>query len=312
MSPVLNRRQFGFGASALLLGAGMAGPVAAQGATKTVTTLLGTYDIPLQPKRVVAIDPRTDYEAAVVLGLPIVGFGHNAGWDGRAFEPVTPGAVAIEVPTTAEAVLNLNPDLIVCSGEDPDGDWWPAGKMQQIAPTLTTTWSRPWKTDLRELGQWLDRSELAEKAIATYEAAVADMKARYADVLATQKMAVVTFSKEYQTFSAFVPGSEYSEPKAEIVAELGMKTIDRALLNDDSFSMENIGTALGDVDAILLCNMGDGSAADLANDPLWPRLKAVLAGKVYESEGYSWFGSYYTAMNALEKFEGLLAMASAA
>lgn len=312
MSLLLNRRQFGFGASALLLGAGLTGPATAEGATRTVTTALGTYDIPLQPKRVVAIDPRTDYEPAVLFGLPIVGYGHSNYWDGRDYAPVTPDAVLIEVPTKAEAVLKLSPDLIICSGEDPDGEWWPANKMQEIAPTLTTTWSRPWKTDLREIGNWLDRSDVAEKAIATYDAAVAAMKAKYAAVLAGQKLAIVTYSMEYRTFSCFVPGGEYSDPKGEILRELGARTLDRSLLADDGFSMENVTAVLGDVDAIMLCNMGGGGLAELASDPLWPRLPAVVKGKVFETRGYNWYGSYYTAMNALEKFEGLLSLAAKA
>jgi ABC-type Fe3+-hydroxamate transport system substrate-binding protein len=310
MSLLFNRRQFGFGASALLLGAGLAGPAAAQDATRTVTTLLGTYDIPLQPRRVVAIDPRTDYEPAVLFGLPVVGYGRSKFWDGRDFAPVTPGATVIEVPLSAEVVLKLEPDLIICSGEDPDGEWWPARAMQQIAPVLTTTFTRPWKTDLLELGGWLERLDIANRAVGEYDAAVAAMKAKYAAVLERQKLAVITYSTEYRTFTAFAPGSEYSDPKAEIITELGMKTIDRALLSDDSFSMENLTATLGDVDAIMFCNLGDGGVADLAEDPLWTRLPAVGGGRVYESKGYSWYGSYYTAMNALEKFEGFLAMAA--
>lgn len=307
----LNRRGFALGASALLASTGL--PLAARaqdGSTKTVTTLLGTYDIQLHPKRVVAMDPRTDYEPAVVLGLPVVGFGRNAFWDGRAYAPETPGATIIEVPATAEAVLNLEPDLIICSGEDPDGEWWPARKMQSIAPVLTTTFSRSWKKDLAELGDWLDRSDAASAALATYDAAVAALKAKYAEVLATQKLAIVTYNAEYAVFSAFVPGSEYSDPKAEMLSDLGVKTIDRALLADDTFSMENLTTALGDVDAIMLCDMGSGGVPELAKDVLWSRLPAVEKGRVYTSNGYTWYGSYYTAMNALEKMDGLLSLAA--
>src|SRR6218665_1316799 len=132
MTCSLTRRQFGLGASAAVLGAGLPGAAWAQGTTKTVTTPLGSYDIPLQPKRVVTIDARTDYEPALVLGLPVIALGAYDFWGGRSFVPETAGAAKLAMPTTAEAVLALEPDLIICSGEDPAGEWWPAERLQQI------------------------------------------------------------------------------------------------------------------------------------------------------------------------------------
>lgn len=304
----LNRRQFGLGASALLLGSGLASTSRGQGATKTVTTPLGTYDIPLNPKRVVTIDPRTDYEPAVVLGLPVIGLGHSTYWDGRDYAPVTEGAALIEVPTSAEAVLAFEPDLIICSGEDPDGSWWPARIMQKVAPVLTTTFTRHWRDDLIELAGWLDRQEPAAKAIASYDAAVAAMKQKHAELLARDKVAVVTYNAELRSFAAFVPGGDYSDPKDALLTDLGARTLDTSQLADGGFSMENLGVTLGDVDAIMLCNMGQGGLTELASDTLWTRLPAVAAGRVYEAAGYSWYGSYYTAINALEKFDALFSL----
>lgn len=304
----LTRRQFGLGVSALLLGGGVAGQAWAQSATKTVTTLLGTYDIPLQPKRVVAIDPRTDYEAALVLGLPVIAIGQSDYWGNLSHTPRADDLVFIPLPTTSEAVLALEPDLIICSGEDPDGEWWPAARMQQIAPVLTTTFTRKWQDDLLEMADWLDRRGPADKAVADYNGAVDALKARYAAQLARDKIAILTFNSEFRSFNAFIPGGEYSDPKGQLLADLGARSIDRSLLSDDGFGMESIVDVLGDVDAILLCNMGSGGLADLADDVLWPRLPAVLAGRVYEATGYTWYGSYFTAMTALGQLEGMLAL----
>lgn len=304
----LTRRQFGLGASALLLGGGLTKPAWAQDATRTVTTSLGTYDIPVQPKRVVAIDPRTDYEPALVLGLPVIAIGQSEYWGDLSHTPRADDLAFIPLPTTSEAVLALEPDLIICSGEDPDGEWWPAARMQQIAPVLTTTFSRRWQDDLLELADWLDRREPADKAIAEYNAAVETLKLRYADKLANDKIAVLTFSSEFRTFSAFIPGGEYSDPKGELLKDLGATSIDRALLSDEGFGMESIVDVLGDVDAILLCNFGTGGLIDLADDVLWPRLPAVVAGRVHEATGYTWYGSYYTAMKALGQLEAMLAL----
>ena len=308
MTLPLTRRQFGLGASAVLLGASLPVPAWAQATTKSVTTPLGTYDIPLQPKRVVAIDPRTDYEAALVLGLPVIAVGQSDYWGDLSHVPRAADLISVGLPTTSEAVLALEPDLIICSGEDPTGEWWPAARMQQIAPVLTTTFTRKWQDDLLELADWLDRREPADKAIADYMALVDELKARHAAKLANDKIAILTFNAEYRSFNAFIPGGEYSDPKGQLLADLGAKTIDASLLDEDSFAVESVIDVLGDVDAILLCNFGSGSLADLASDVLWPRLPAVMSGRVHESTGYMWYGSYFTAMKALGELDAALAL----
>ncbi len=308
MTTKLTRRQFGLTASAALLGSGLPSLAFAQDTTRTVTTPLGTYDIPTEPKRVVAIDPRTDYEPALVLGLPVVAVGQSDYWSDLSHTPRAADLVSIPLPTTSEAVLELEPDLIICSGEDPTGEWWPAARMQQIAPVLTTTFTRRWQDDLLDLADWLDRREPAEKAIAEYDAAVAALKARYASQINNDKIAVLIFNARGRSFSAFIPGGEYSDPKGELLKDLGASSIDQALLSDSGFGMESIIDVLGDVDAIMLCNMGYGGLTELASDPLWPRLPAVLSGRVYEATGYTWYGSYFTAMKTLAQMEATLAL----
>lgn len=308
MTLPLTRRQFGLGASFALLGASLPIPAWAQATTKSVTTPLGTYDIPLQPKRVVAIDPRTDYEAALVLGLEVIAVGQSEYWGDLSHVPRAEGLIAVPLPTTSETVLALEPDLIICSGEDPSSEWWPAARMQQIAPVLTTTFTRKWQDDLVELGDWLDRRPLADEAIGKYQAAVDGIKQRHGAVLAKDKIAILTFSAEFQSFNAFIPGLEYSDPKGQLLADLGAKSIDASLLSDDAFGAESIVDVLGDVDAILLCNFGSGGLADLSENVLWSRLPAVVKGRVHESTGYMWYGSYYTATKALAELDTTLAL----
>ena len=60
------------------MGAGLVVPAAlaqdAAGATNTITTSAGTYDIPLEPQRLIAVDHRLDLEPALALGLPVIGY----------------------------------------------------------------------------------------------------------------------------------------------------------------------------------------------------------------------------------------------
>lgn len=78
----LTRRRFILGGTAAVLGvagcnasAGSAGPTPA--GDRTVTTSLGTYAIPAQPQRVIAVDSRLDLEPAVALQLPVIGHSYG-------------------------------------------------------------------------------------------------------------------------------------------------------------------------------------------------------------------------------------------
>lgn len=69
-----NRRRFIAGVAVGLAAAGMAHVARAQ-ETRAIATSAGSYDIPADPRRVVAIDFRLDVEPALALGLPIAGYG---------------------------------------------------------------------------------------------------------------------------------------------------------------------------------------------------------------------------------------------
>jgi len=78
MPIILDRRAFTFGVAGAALSAALPSRAFAQDEEmRTVTTLYGTYDIPAFPQRVAAIDSRLDLQAALALGLPVVGYGHS-------------------------------------------------------------------------------------------------------------------------------------------------------------------------------------------------------------------------------------------
>src|SRR5215217_1444954 len=246
MSLSLNRRQFAFGASSLALALAMGTQAQGQETGKSVTTVLGTYDIPTDPQRVVTIDHRTDLEPALVLGLPVIASGY---WADRPWVPVPAGMIDLDMPTTAEHVLTLDPDLIICSADEPDDEWWPAKRLQSIAPVLPTSFKTNWRNNLLDLGKLVGRDEPALAAVAEYDALIADIRERHAALL----------------------------------GEFGM------------VAYENLTAALEAVDGILFANSGTGDLASLAEDTFWQRLPAVANGKVFEMNGNTNFGSFYTA-----------------
>lgn len=304
MSTRVTRRQFTLGATALAAASTLPG-LAFAADSKTVTTMLGTADVPLTPQRVVTIDHRTDLEPALVLGLPVIASGY---WANRPWVPVPEGMDDLDMPTTAEHVLNLAPDLIICSGDEPDDEWWPAKRLTAIAPVLTTSFKTNWRNNLIALGEALDRQEPAAAAIAEYDALIADIKARHAETLANKTLASVQYFPDDKSFRIHLPNQDgYNNPKGEVITELAMRTVDPALLGEYGMvSYENMSTALEHADGILFANSSNGDLALLADDPLWQRLPAVANGKVHEVTGNTNFGSFYTARHVAQAFDGLL------
>src|SRR3546814_9774239 len=76
----LTRRQFGIGAGMAAVATILSSCSSSDGSgtsddtqMRTVTTPLGTYDIPTNPKRVLSVDARTEPELAIALELPVFG-----------------------------------------------------------------------------------------------------------------------------------------------------------------------------------------------------------------------------------------------
>lgn len=305
MSTRVTRRHFTLGAAALATASALPGLAFAQEGTKSVTTMLGTAEVPLEPQRVVTIDHRTDLEPALVLGLDVIASGY---WADRPWVPVPEGMADLEMPTTAEHVLTLDPDLIICSGDEPDDEWWPAKRMASIAPVLTTSFKTNWRNNLTELGEALNRQEPAAAAIAEYDALIADIKTRHSATLAGKTLASVQYFPDDKSFRVHLPGQDgYNNPKGEVMSELGMRTVDPSLLGEYGLiSYENLSAALDDVDGILFANSSNGDLALLADDPLWQRLPAVANGKLYDLKGNTNFGSFYTSRHVAQSFDELL------
>jgi iron complex transport system substrate-binding protein len=296
----INRRNFALGTAGLLLASALPGSAFAQ-ETRSITTVFGTYDIPVAPKRVVAIDSRLDLQPAIALGLPVVGYGHSKP---GAWVPGTEGLEFYGSEVNIEQVLASDPDLIICSDYDPDSVWWPANKLKAIAPVVPTNGDKPWKEAFRDLADLLGMPGQGEEAFGTYDAMIADIKARHADKLATKTIVAV---QPGQGVAYLMNGSKMLEP--QVLADLGAKTIPPAEGQEyDAGEMpaEQFGTMLGEVDGFLFATMGPDDMAGLDNEPLWQRLPAVASGAGVISNGNINYGSIYSAMQIARMVDELL------
>jgi ABC-type Fe2+-enterobactin transport system substrate-binding protein len=188
----LSRRTFTLSTLALGLGA-LAGPARAAGETASITTSLGTYDIPRDPQRVVAIDFRLDVEPALALGLPVVGYGVQE--ERLDWVPLPADAAYVGGPPSREAIVGLDPDLIVCT-DIPGSEYWPIDRLAPIAPTLPVDYELSWQANLTRMGEWLGRADRAAAFIADYQASVDAVRATHAAALAGGKLAAIWYEPD--------------------------------------------------------------------------------------------------------------------
>ena len=156
--------------------------------TVTVTDVRGEVEIPANPKRIVDLSGNSDILS--ILGYKVVGTANSDAYDYTKFpsylEETLSGAkilgYSMQDTMDVEAVMNLNPDLIVISTvQEKMYD-----ALSEIAPTVMIQLEAlNWKDDVRALGKVFGKEDVANEWIANYEAKAKDagdkIKAKYGD-----------------------------------------------------------------------------------------------------------------------------------
>lgn len=310
LAPVddVTRREFVLAVAAIGLLAACGGDDGADAgsttaATRTITTPLGTYEIPTSPRRVVAIDNRLDLEPALALELPVIAYSMDAV---NPWVPVGSDAIQISSPVNVEQVAGLEPDLIVCVNTR--DEYWLAPGLEEIAPIIPTDFEVDWRTNIEQLARWLGRTARLDDLLAAYDEAVHTVRARHGRIIAERSVAVVQYDDSWGF--AMQHSMQYLQP--QVIADLGGRLLDpgSGVADDGSFSTENIDV-LDDADLIMFVGSVDGQLPPgLADNPLWQRVPAVAAGRLLVTEGNTNYGSVYTATQLISDLERLYARAS--
>ena len=156
--------------------------------TVKVTDVRGEVEIPANPQRIVDLSGNSDILS--ILGYKVVGTANSDAYDYTKFpsylEETLSGAkilgYSMQDTMDVEAVMNLNPDLIVISTvQEKMYD-----ALSEIAPTVMIQLEAlNWKDDVRALGKVFGKEDVANEWIANYEAKAKDagdkIKAKYGD-----------------------------------------------------------------------------------------------------------------------------------
>jgi iron complex transport system substrate-binding protein len=308
------RRQFMAGAGAALGASLLAAPARAQSAVKSITTSFGTYDVPLEPQRVVLLGNRMDLEIAVALGLKPVAMGVEYTFINSHAETVAPwvpfdpeGVETFSAgDATAEQILSYDPDLILIRQVSAGWNQPRTDALMRVAPFIPTG-ALPWREELAVIGGWLGRKDQAVAAAAEFDALRDDIKARHAAKLATAEMAFGSIEPP----QVWVNDLTSNSPAAQGLVELGGKAFvlppDVAAYDGGwaAISPENLGLLDG-ADGLLYWGPTPEVFAEFhASTPLWDRLPAVQAGAAVISENNVGNGSLYTVTETLRLWDKL-------
>lgn len=289
--------------------AALASPALAASEGRLVETPLGRLALPAEPRRVVAIDSRISLEMALALELPLIGYSHSRA---RPWVPV-PGSVPfLAAPPDLEQILMLEPDLILCPDTAPHSEWWPLDRLTRIAPVLPSNHRIHWRTNLDRLADWLARPKTAARVTADYAERIAGLRRRHDTLIQRNLFAAATYDPLKRRLVVRSDGTGYGfVMPAQVLADLGGRTIEAGQLGPyGEVALESFGDVLGQVDGILLIDLGDRAPLALGREPLWRRLPAVRAGKVHIVQGNCTFGSVYTAHFLAQAWNALFARMS--
>ena len=157
-------------------------------ATITVTDVRGEVEIPADPQRIVDLSGNSDI--LEILGYDVIGTANSDAYDYTKFpaylEDTLEGATilgySMQDTMDVEAVMNLNPDLIIISTvQEKMYD-----QLSEIAPTVMIQLEAlNWKDDIMTLAEILGREDVAKEWLLNYEekatAAGAEIRGEYGE-----------------------------------------------------------------------------------------------------------------------------------
>lgn len=264
--------------------------------TVTVTDAKGEVDIPAEPKKIVDLSGNSDILS--ILGYKVIGTANSDAYDYTKFptylEDTLKGAeilgYSMQDTMDIEAVMNLEPDLIVISTvQEKMYD-----QLTEIAPTVMIQLEAlNWKDDIKTIANIFNKTEEADKWLADYEKKAKDagdkIKEEYGED--TSYLSFLASGGQFFVFDGAGFGSVLYE-------DMGL-TKPSGMPEQSDISLPVVtyeGLASIEADYIFLIAT-DEDLAELQGNAIWNNIPAVKEGRVvvlgaspYFNQGYSPIG----------------------
>lgn len=297
-------------------GGGAAPSSAPEGRTATVTNTFGTYEIPLEPQRLMLMENRVELEVATALGLTVASVGDFYTFTGGPAEWVAPWVPYRpsgseqrfkSFETNTEAVLAIGPDLILSSSHWLSDDTTPGRRWADLvpaAPVVPIGLPGEWREDLRQVARWLGREDVLAGAFDEFARLRDDIRTRHADTLAE---AAVAYGSAEDPFLWLADAGAASLPATVALRELGGKVVPLGYTDGWlELAEEQVGT-VGRADAALLWAPDAAARSRLTASPVWSGLDVVRAGRTVVSEQNVGSGQIYTIMECMRLWDRVYA-----
>ncbi len=277
-----------------------------QAAERTVDTNYGPVNVEGTPQRVVALGENA-LDAALSLGVqPVGALASRGGTDVPDYLKEKAGAITL-VGTVREpnleAVLALQPDLILASTELPQAQY---DRLSLIAPTVVPKGGtfQDWRKVVSVYGHALGKGDESKQRIAEIDARVASMRERLSG---NPQVSVIRWNPQ----GPFIMSSQLFV--GQLLDAIGFKPNELSTQtrkpHTDILSLENLSKA--DADWIFLATLNaDGRKAleEAKQQPAFNRLSAVQNDHVVTVDGQVWSSSsgYMAAQRVLDDVEKVL------
>ena len=261
--------------------------------TITVTDVRGEVEIPAEPERIVDLSGNSDILS--ILGYKVVGTANSDAYDYTKFpsylEDTLSGAeilgYSMQDTMDVEAVMNLNPDLIVISTvQEKMYD-----QLSEIAPTVMIQLEAlNWKDDVRAFAKVFNKEDVANEWIANYEAKAKEagdkIKAEYGED--TTYLSFLASGGQFFIFD----GAGFGDV---LYSDMGLAK-PQGMPEQTDISLPVVtyeGLAAIQADYIFLIAT-DEDLAQLEANSIWNNLPAVKNGNVVVLESSPYFNQGYS------------------
>lgn len=261
--------------------------------TRTVVQAIGNVDVPVAPRKILALD---EYSALGLLSVgvkPDLVFATlNSQIGAQTLRDA--GVTVQDEPTfltspDVERVAAAAPDMIVLSESGPLPSVFT--QLNAVAPTVALPYQVPWRDMLGAIGTAMDRTAEADAVIARLESRIAEVRAglngpRTLSILFGYSGAVYT-PLETTPLSGLVEEAGFTR----IASEENLPAAQDGTIA--SISLETLGTH--DAQSAALLTNGYYDSATVRDAPPWAALP--VAAHATDVDGDMWFGSHPFAIS---------------
>lgn len=284
--------------------------VASENETVTVTDVRGEVEIPANPQRIVDLSGNSDILS--ILGYSVVGTANSDAYDYTKFpvylEETLAGAeilgYSMQDTMDVEAVMNLNPDLIIISTvQEKMYD-----QLSAIAPTVMIQLEAlNWKDDIYTVAEIFGKEAEAESWLTAYEAKAAEAGEKIKETYGEDAsyMSFLASGGQFFVFTGAGFGSILYEDMGLNVPE-GMP--EQSDISLPVVTYEGLASIKADYIFVMAT---EEDKAELEANAIWNSLPAVTSGQVVEltaspyfNQGYSPIGRELLLDEILEMLDG--------